>query len=133
GYALDAAEKLPAASPAGVYLDVFSATNAIYHALVAWATCGATTLAERHYPQVAAGMASHPASLAVAEYTMARLYFDLGRLDDAAEHVRRARRADPGPRACQQAQAAARAAASRHRADPRLDGLFAESVRVEYQ
>jgi hypothetical protein len=124
GYALDAADTLSSTGAAGVYTDHFSPTNALYHALVAWATCGAAPLAERHYPQVAAGMAGHPASLAVAEYTMAQMYFDLGRLDEAAAHTRRAHRADPGHRACHQVRAAVRMAAAAHRSDPRLAGLF---------
>jgi hypothetical protein len=125
-HALDAAEKLPATGASGIYVGHFSPANALYHALVTWADCGAAPLAERHYPQVATDMAGHPASLAVADYAMAQMYTGLGRLDEATEHTRRAHHADPGHRACHQARAAACATASTHRSDPRPTSLFAD-------
>ncbi len=124
GYALDAADRLPAARTTGVYVDRFSFLNALYHAQVAWATGGVVSLAERYYPEVATGMAGHQAGIAVVEFTMARMYFRLGRLADGIDHVRRGQQADPGHWASHRARIGARNAAFRHRADPYLRGLF---------
>jgi hypothetical protein len=124
GYALEAADKLPAAGPAGVYIDRFSFTNALYHAQVAWATAGVVSLVEQYYPEIIRGMAGHYAGIAVIEYTMARMYFRLGRLAEGVDHVRRGQDVDPDHRASNRARTAARNAAFPYRADPYLRDFF---------
>jgi hypothetical protein len=127
GYALDAAERLPHERRTGVYLDRFSFTNALYHAHVVWSWCGAATLAERHYRELVDGMADHRSSVAVVEYTMGRMYFRRGQLEQGLEHVRRGQQLDTGHQACQKALVGARNAAFTHRDVAALRDFLYES------